>query len=88
MPYQGKQMTVVTAEDSARLYEVVDKWNEILKNEYKSTDPDVRVTLTDLKEEVFPLEKDIFKKTTALISLIPVGVLSKKHGNRPGYMLQ
>ncbi len=68
---------VVTAEDSARLYEVVDKWNEILKNEYKSTDPDVRVTLTDLKEEVFPLEKDIFKKTTALISLIPVGVLSK-----------
>ncbi|HOK49321.1 MAG: aminoacyl-histidine dipeptidase [Sedimentibacter sp.] len=68
---------VVTVKDPARVSEKLNKWNEILKNEYRSTDPDVYAVLTDLNKEVYPLDKYIFKKVTALINLTPVGVLSK-----------
>jgi dipeptidase D len=57
--------------------EKIAKWSKILKNEYAFTDPSIRVALTDLNEEVFPLEKETYKKTVALINLIPVGVLSR-----------
>lgn len=68
---------VLTIKDLDKVSEKLDKWNEILKNEYAFTDPNVKVTLTDLKEEVFPLDKEIYKKAATLINLIPVGVLSR-----------
>ncbi|MDD4438301.1 MAG: aminoacyl-histidine dipeptidase [Tissierellia bacterium] len=67
---------VVTTGNLYMVSKKIDKWNEILKNEYTFNDPNVTVTLTDLNKEVFPLEKEIYKKTAALINLIPVGVLS------------
>ncbi|NLK65413.1 MAG: aminoacyl-histidine dipeptidase [Tissierellia bacterium] len=68
---------IVTVKNLDKVSEKLDKWNETLKNEYTFTEPNITVTLTDLNKEVFPLEKDIFKKAVALINLIPVGVLSK-----------
>ena len=68
---------VVTTDNLDKVSKKLNKWNEILKNEYTFTEPNVMVTLTDLNKEVFPLEKEIYKKTAALINLIPVGVLSR-----------
>ena len=68
---------VVTTDNLDKGSKKLNKWNEILKNEYTFTEPNVMVTLTDLNKEVFPLEKEIYKKTAALINLIPVGVLSR-----------
>ena len=68
---------IVTVNNIDKVSEKLEKWNETLKNEYTFTDPDIKVTVTDLNKEVFPLEKEIFKKAAALINLIPVGVLSK-----------
>ena len=76
MQYRGSGNAIVTI-NSDKVPEKIAKWNKILKNEYAFTDPSIRVALTDLNEEVFPLEKEIFKKTVALINLIPVGVLSR-----------
>ena len=68
---------IITINNFDKVNEKIDKWNEILKNEYAFTDPSITVTLTDLNKEVFPLEKEIYRKTAALINLIPVGVLSR-----------
>ena len=68
---------VITTRNLDKATEKIDKWNEILKNELSFTDPSITVTLTELNKEIFPLEKEVFKKTVALINLIPVGVLSR-----------
>ena len=68
---------IITINNFDKVNEKIDKWNEILKNEYAFTDPSITATLTDLNKEVFPLEKEIYRKTAALINLIPVGVLSR-----------
>ena len=68
---------IITINNFDKVNEKIDKWNEILKNEYAFTDPSITVTLTDLNKEVFPLVKEIYRKTAALINLIPVGVLSR-----------
>ncbi|MDD3226296.1 MAG: aminoacyl-histidine dipeptidase [Tissierellia bacterium] len=68
---------IITINNFDKVNEKIDKWNEILKNEYAFTDPSITVTLTDLNKEVFPLGKEIYRKTAALINLIPVGVLSR-----------
>ena len=68
---------VITIKDLDNAAVKINKWNELLKNELSFTDPSITVELTALDEEVFPLEKEIFKKTAALINLIPVGVLSR-----------
>ncbi|HOA20434.1 MAG TPA: beta-Ala-His dipeptidase, partial [Sedimentibacter sp.] len=72
-----REANAIVTIKSDKVPEKIAKWNKILKNEYAFTDPSIRVALTDLNEEVFPLEKEIFKKTVALINLIPVGVLSR-----------
>lgn len=68
---------VITINNLNKATEKINKWNEILKNELAFTDPTVTVTLTELNKEIFPLEKEIFNKTVALINLIPIGVLSR-----------
>lgn len=68
---------VITTKNFSNVIEKINKWNEILKNELAFTDPSVTVTIQELDKEVFPLEKEIFKKIVALINIIPVGVLSR-----------
>lgn len=68
---------IITLRNFDKVNERISKWNKILRNEYAFTDPEIRVLLTNLNKEVFPLEKEIFRKTLALINLIPVGVLSR-----------
>ncbi len=67
---------VITAKTN-KVYEKVEKWNRILKNEYAFTDSSVKVIIECLNKELVPLEKSIFTKVVSLINLIPVGVLSK-----------
>ena len=67
---------VITAKTN-KVYEKVEKWNKILKNEYAFTDSSVKVIIECLNKELAPLEKSIFTKLVSLINLIPVGVLSK-----------
>lgn len=68
---------VITINNFDIANEKIEKWNGILKNELAFTDPTISVVLTDLNEERFPLENEIFGKVLALINLIPVGVLSR-----------
>ena len=68
---------VITINNFDIANEKIEKWNGILKNELAFTDPTISVVLTDLNEETFPLENEIFGKVLALINLIPVGVLSR-----------
>lgn len=68
---------VITINNFDKVNEKIEKWNGILKNELAFTDPTISVVLTDLNEETFPLENEIFGKVLALINLIPVGVLSR-----------
>lgn len=68
---------VITINNFDKVNEKIEKWNGILKNELAFTDPAISVVLTDLNEERFPLENEIFGKVLALINLIPVGVLSR-----------
>ena len=68
---------VITINNFDIANEKIEKWNGILKNELAFTDPAISVVLTDLNEERFPLENEIFGKVLALINLIPVGVLSR-----------
>ena len=68
---------VITINNFDIANEKIEKWNGILKNELAFTDPAISVVLTDLNEERFPLENEIFVKVLALINLIPVGVLSR-----------
>ncbi|NLB32994.1 MAG: aminoacyl-histidine dipeptidase, partial [Tissierellia bacterium] len=68
---------VITINNFDIANEKIEKWNGILKNELAFTNPTISVVLTDLNEETFPLENEIFGKVLALINLIPVGVLSK-----------
>lgn len=68
---------IITIKNLNTVSEKLNKWSEILKNEFAFTDPKVKVAVTDLNKEVYPLEKEIYKKTAALINLIPVGVLSR-----------
>lgn len=68
---------VITINNFDIANEKIEKWNGILKNELAFTDPAISVVLTDLNEETFPLENEIFGKVLALINLIPVGVLSR-----------
>lgn len=68
---------VITINNFDIANEKIEKWNGILKNELAFTDPTISVVLTNLNEETFPLENEIFGKVLALINLIPVGVLSR-----------
>lgn len=68
---------VITINNFDIANEKIEKWNGILKNELAFTNPTISVVLTDLNEETFPLENEIFGKVLALINLIPVGVLSR-----------
>lgn len=75
IPREAK--AVITINNFDKVNEKIEKWNGILKNELAFTDPAISVVLTDLNEERFPLENEIFGKVLALINLIPVGVLSR-----------
>ena len=67
----------IAINDAEAVKNKVDLWNEILKNEYVSTDPDVVVLLEDIGAEAAVLDKDVFKKTVAAMNMIPNGVLSR-----------
>ncbi len=68
---------LIALEDFEIVKNKVNMWNEILKNEYTTTDPNVVVLLENMNEEAAVLDKDIFKKAVSAINLIPNGVLSR-----------
>ena len=56
---------------------IIEIWNNILKNEYAFTDSEVQVFLEDTKAQQSPLEKNLFNKIISAVNLVPNGVLSR-----------
>lgn len=67
----------ITIRNHTIVEDKINKWKEILKKEYVFTESSINIVLDKQNKEVYPLEKEIFKKVAALINLVPVGVLSK-----------
>lgn len=59
------------------LEQKIEKWNNIFKNEYSFTDPDVNITFEKVELTTEVLTKDIAKKLVACINIVPVGVMSR-----------
>ncbi len=59
------------------LEQKIAKWNQIFKNEYSFTDPDVNITYEKVQYISEVLTKEISKKLVACINIVPVGVLSR-----------
>lgn len=67
----------IAINDVEKVNSKVSTWNEILKNEYATTDSDVVVLLENTNAEAAVLERDVFKKTVTAINMIPNGPLSR-----------
>ncbi len=67
----------ISVNDLDKVKSKVSLWNDIVKNEYTTTDSNVVVILENTNAESKVLEKEVFKKTIAAINLIPNGPLTK-----------
>jgi dipeptidase D len=68
---------IITTEKIDKVNNKIEEWNEILKNEFIFTDPEVTVLFQDNNTKETPMTKDSFEKIVSTINLIPSGVLSK-----------
>ncbi|NYB75717.1 aminoacyl-histidine dipeptidase [Sedimentibacter hydroxybenzoicus DSM 7310] len=67
----------IAMNDGEKVKDKVKLWNEILKNEYMTTDSNITVMLENINAEAEVLERDVFKKVVSAINLIPNGPLSR-----------
>jgi dipeptidase D len=75
IPREADAVIVFNSNDMDSVKAKVNEWNEILKNEYKVSDPDVNVQLdanVNKQEKVFT--KETTKKAIHLAYLIPSGI--------------
>lgn len=67
----------LNTDNISSLEQKIAKWNQIFKNEYSFTDPDVNITYEKVQYISEVLTKEIAKKLIACINIVPVGVLSR-----------
>lgn len=75
IPREADAVLVVKPEDVETIKHLAEKWNGILKNEFKVSDPDVNVqveVIADRYEKKF--SKETTKKALQLLRLIPNGI--------------
>lgn len=75
IPREADAVIFAPSDKYDKLIEIIKEWNNILKNEYKVTDPDVAVAL-NIAEENYEktLSYDATDKVLALLMAIPNGV--------------
>ena len=75
IPREMDAIIMVAPEKLALVKEALHKWNVILKNEFKVSDPDVRLELESLEEKFEKVfSKDSTRKAIDLLVLIPSGI--------------
>ncbi|WP_427340147.1 aminoacyl-histidine dipeptidase [Caloranaerobacter sp. DY30410] len=75
IPREAEAAILINPEDEQKLNEKIKYWNEILSNEFKSSDPDVNVELEKLNDNidsVFSIETT--EKVVDLLVMIPNGI--------------
>lgn len=77
IPREADAVLLVPSRDVQKLEEKVSEWNKILKNEYRTSDPDVNIILERSNEEIDRVfSRETMEKAIALLMLIPNGVQS------------
>lgn len=76
IPREADAHILVEEKDINLLKAKVEEWNRILKNEYKTSDPELRIELeiSDTKKEVRVFSKDTLEKAVKLLYLMPNGI--------------
>ncbi len=75
IPREAEAVILVDPGEEKRLKENISKWNMIFKNEFKTSDPEVSVTLSKLDAKTQrAFSKETCKRIIALLTLIPSGV--------------
>ncbi|WP_069649051.1 aminoacyl-histidine dipeptidase [Caloranaerobacter ferrireducens] len=75
IPREAEAVILIDPENEQKLNEKIKCWNETLRNEFKSTDPDVNVELEKLNDNidsVFSIETT--EKVVDLLVMIPNGI--------------
>lgn len=77
IPREAEAVIMINPTDASKLEEMVSKWNTILKNELRASDPDINIALEKYNDRV----QRVFSKETkdaviASLVLIPNGVQS------------
>lgn len=75
IPREMDAIVQVNDTEANKLTEIIDQWNEIFKNEYKTSDGDVTVKLELVRESTDEiLSEDTKKKVIDVLTLIPNGI--------------
>lgn len=77
IPREADALVLINPLDISKLEEIIAQWNRVLKNEFRTSDPDVNIILgksNEKTEKVF--SKETMEKAIALLMLIPNGVQS------------
>lgn len=77
IPREADAVILVNSKDVSRLESKIKEWNDILKNELRTPDPGVNVTLIKHESSVDKvLSKDSMERAIASLVLIPSGIQS------------
>lgn len=76
IPREGDVKLYIEKENVGLLKDIINEWDKILKNEYKVSDPDLRVELkiADQHNNVRAFERSCRDKAVKLLYLIPNGI--------------
>lgn len=75
IPREADAIIAVDKKDLEKAKEIINSWNDILKNELKAQDPGVNVNILENTEKVEKIfTKDSTKKAVNLLYLIPSGI--------------
>lgn len=66
----------INPNDYKKLNETIEEYNKIFKNEYKTVEPDVKVSLEKINEDKKVFSKDCTEKAIRLLYMIPTGIQS------------
>lgn len=59
----------------SKLLQLIDNWNKIFKNEFKSSDPNIEITIQKSNKDIRKVfSKDTLEKSKILYMLIPYGI--------------
>ena len=75
IPREADAIIAIDKKDLEKAKEIINSWNDILKNELKAQDPGVNVSILENSEKVEKIfTKDSTKKAVNLLYLIPSGI--------------
>lgn len=77
IPREADAVIQIESKNIEKLMKIIEKWNDILKNEYKKSDPDIEVKI-ELVREISSehLSEEIKGKIIHILMLMPNGVQS------------